>query len=204
MGESKGGGGGGGGSQSSPYENALANIATDMYMGTAGARKSFVDMFGDILGYKRNYDPSSNTFSWEFSKPNYDPTQLPTYQPVFGLQKQNLESQYQQAKQNIMGQVPKGGNLTGALTNLESGRASAMGTMPAQISAGILGPLLDKAYGVAFNTPTQSISGLSTAAGTYGNRQAAEMAQAAANQQSSYGLLGGLGQGIGKAVGSFK
>jgi hypothetical protein len=134
----------------------------------------------------------------------YDPTELPTYAPLFGLQKQSLESQYQQAKKNIMGQVPRGGNLAGSLGNLEMNRAATMGALPAELSGGILGDMLNKAYGVAFQTPTTTLSGLGAAAGTYGNRQAAAMAQSAANQQSSYDLLGGIGQGIGKAVGSFK
>jgi hypothetical protein len=142
---------------------------------------------------------------YESAYGRYDPTKLPTYKPLFGLQKQSLESQYQQAKNNILASTPTGGNLAGSLGNLETGRATAMGAMPAELSAGILNDMLNKAYGAAFQTPTTTLSGLSTAAGTYGNRQAAAMAQAAADQQSTYGLLGGLGgalgQGIGKAIG---
>ena len=132
----------------------------------------------------------------------YDPTKLPTYEPLFGLQKQSLESQYQRAKQNIMASTPSGGNLTGALTGLEATRASTMGALPAELSSGILGDMLNTAYGVAFQAPQTSIAGLGSAGSTYGNRQAAAMAQSAQDTQSSYGLLGGVGEGIGKAIGA--
>ena len=99
--------------------------------------------------------------------------------------------------------------MAGALTGLESSRAAAVGAMPAELGAGILSDLMNKAYGVAYQTPTTTLSGLGSAAGTYGNRQAtalsSSMAQQSANQQSSYGLLGSIGgavgSGIGKAIG---
>lgn len=135
----------------------------------------------------------------------YDPTALPTYKPLFGLQKQSLEDQYQQARKNIMSQNPEGGNLSGALANLEANRAATMGSAPAEIATNLVGDMLNKAYGIAFNMPTSTIAGYSNLASNATARQNAQVA-AAAQQYSSdnaanAGLWGGIGTGIGKLAG---
>jgi hypothetical protein len=68
------------------------------------------------------------------------------------------------------------------------------------LSNQIFQDLLSKTYGAAFNAPQQSMAGLASVAGTYGNR--ASMSQAAAAQQNA-GLFGGLGQLGGLALGGF-
>jgi hypothetical protein len=284
MGGGKGGGGSNVNVQPSPYEQALAQIATETYKNTANLRSGFLRDYENILGvgggqpgpgqatgtvapqYSGNqifvgpggqllssgqvqygviqpgqegiggkgatspvtgyyisdpqtgqpvqvspYGTQGGSLGYTPGTPSqsgqagmgarYDPTQLPTYAPLFGLQKQGLESQYQMAKQNLMGATPRGGNLTGAMTGLEASRAANVGAMPAQLSSTILTDMLNKAYGAAFQAPTTTLSGLSTAAGTYGNRQAAAMSQSAADQSSTYGLLGSVGEGLGKAAG---
>jgi hypothetical protein len=185
----------------------------DQITGNTGAQYYYVDpATGDYVSglSQTNLSPFPATMTGQggggYGTPGqasgrYDPTKLPTYAPLFGLQKQSLESQYQQARNNILASTPTGGNLAGALGNLENSRASTMGAMPAELSSGILGNMLDKAYGAAFNTPTQTLSGLGSAAGSYGSRAAAALASSAADQQSTYGLLGGVGSALGNVAG---
>jgi hypothetical protein len=57
--------------------------------------------------------------------------------------------------------------------------------------------MLNKAYGAAFNSPTTTISGLGSAAGSYATRQGATMAANAAESAGKDSLMGGIGSGLG-------
>jgi hypothetical protein len=131
---------------------------------------------------------------------NFEPQKLPLYQELFGLQKRSLESQYQQAKKNLMGVTPEGGNLTGALSNLENQRASTMGALPAELGGNILKDWMDKAVTIGWGGTPQAISGLSSVAQSQNAANMANMqAQAMSNNS---GIMGLLGQGIGQTFGS--
>src|SRR5574343_752577 len=81
---SSGGGGGGG---TNPYEMMMANIAGDVYKDTEGIRRGFYRDFGQLMGVPDTSDPSQRGLGPEaYNSPaSYDPTGLPTYQPLFGL-----------------------------------------------------------------------------------------------------------------------
>jgi hypothetical protein len=189
MGGGKGSGGGGdagagGRSGANPYETALAEIAKKLYEQTDPTRQAFLGQMGQV---------ASGTF---------DPMKSPTYAPMYSSARSGVEAQYGVAKDAIMGNTPRGGGQTEALANLEGTRASEVGAIPGAISANILNDLLNKSYGVAFGAPQQSMSGLASVAGTYGNRMSMAQQSAQAQQSALYGGLGTLGGiGLGTAIG---
>lgn len=162
------GGGGGGNAAPSPYENALSNIALDQYNRTIPMRSNLIKELTNV------------------SKGNYDPTASPVFAPIFAQGKQGIEGQYGVAKENILANLPRGGAQVQALTNLEMGRAEQAGSLPALISQDIMTDMLNKTYGAAFNTPQQSMSGLGTAASSFGQRQSQAMAANAQEQAAKY------------------
>lgn len=139
---------------------------------------------------------------------DFDPTNLPGYKQAFGLQKQSLESQYQQARRNLMGSVPQGGNLAGALTGLEANRATQMGAMPAATALPIMQDIRQRAENAGFQMPSTTLGGMTGLAGSLQNAQAmtqnaalqAQSNQYAADQSIYNAALGGIGSGIGKGI----
>lgn len=173
------GGGGSGDPAASPnqYETTLANIAQNTYSQTDPLRQALLGQMGNFMS--GGYDPQKS--------------------PLYAAARSGPEAQYKVAKDNVLGSTPRGGGQLGALANLESARASDVGGIPGDISAKLIEDMMSKSYGVAFGAPQQSMSGLSSVAGTFGNRQS--MAQAAAQQQQN-ALYSGLGQMGGMAIGS--
>jgi len=108
-------------------------------------------------------------------------------------QKDGIESQYGQAKENIISNLPEGGSMADALTKVEMGRAEQAGQLPAMISKSILDDMFQKAYGTATIAPQQSMAGLGSAASSLGMRQSASMQSQAAENAAKYGGLGYLG-----------
>lgn len=190
MGGGKGGGGGGVSVQSNPMQDiALAKqmqLMEKYDQQTEGFRQGLMSDYGQLRAE------------------DFDPTNLPMYKPIFGLQKKSLESQYQQAKDQIMGKVAPGGTLAGAVTNLEANRASTMGALPAQVAIPLVQDIRTRAETAGFNMPQVVLGGGSSVIGSLGNQQAASIAAAAnqyATDQSIYNAaLGGVGQGIGKGI----
>jgi hypothetical protein len=181
----KKGGGSSGGAKTSPYEEQLAKIAKGMYNQTAGMRKTLIGQGNDFL------------------TGDLDVTQMPQFSPTYALGRQGLESQYGQAKSNLMGNMPQGGALQAALANLEGSRASAVGSLPASISGNLTQDLFNKTYGTAFGAPGQAMQGLGMANSSWTSRanvqSMVDQQQAQANSQ----LMGGLGQGIGMIASKF-
>lgn len=172
----KSGGSGGGTTQISPLEQTLSDISKEMYSTTSGLRTSLLDHYNKVL--EGNYDYKSDE----------------AYAPLFATAKQGIEDQYGVARQNIMGSTPRGGGLTKALSNIETARASDMGTVPMNLQSQIANSLFNQATGTAWNAPQTSISALGQANNTYGMRMMQQQASAAQGKS-------GLGQGIGSLAG---
>jgi hypothetical protein len=127
----------------------------------------------------------------------YNPYNLPGYAPLYQLARTGLESQYNPARQSIMESTPRGGALYENLANLEMSRAQQAGSLPATIAAPLISDLYNKAYGVAFNSPQQSMAGLGAATSSYNQLQGltaqGQMQQAALANQNSLAGSAGLG-----------
>jgi hypothetical protein len=202
-----------------PYAEQLANIATKQM---ANARGVYEPIYEDFVRFLR---PDTGTMYFgdqnQYAKEptyrgtlKYDPQQLPAFNWLFTQGKQGIEDQYGQARQQIMSQMPRGGALEDALLNLEMNRAKSAGGLTAQIAAPLAQDIYNKAYSYAVGAPAQTMSGLSSAAGIYGNALNTALAQTyglqaqqqLANMQgktSNLGMLGlALGQSIGRSWGS--
>lgn len=164
----------------SPYESVLAQIAQDTYSQTDPLRQGFLQQMSSLL------DGS------------FDPQKTAAYAPMYAAARSGPEAQYNVAKENILGGTARGGGQTSALSGIEKARASDVGEIPGVLSSQITQDLLSKAYGTAFGAPQQSMAGLGSAAGTFGNRMS--MAQQAASAQNS-ALFAGLGTMGGMALG---
>ena len=146
-----------------PSGDAASAIANDMYGSTAKSRGNFIDIFDQLTSGKRGgYDIASH--------------------PAFAPMKQTIESQYQNAEDNIMGQTAPGGQLRDLLAQNEMSRAGSFGA----VSGDIMQDMLNKAYGASFNAPQAALAGLQT--GQYG-----EMFGQQQNQQ----MWGDIGNFVG-------
>ena len=134
----------------------------------------------------------------------YNPYNLPGYAPLYQLARTGLESQYGQARENIMASSPRGGGLAENLANLEMSRAQQAGSLPATIAAPLIQDIYNKAYGVAFGAPQTTLSGLGGAASSYnqlyGTQAAYQSAQATQAQQAGLAGAAGLGSLVGLGV----
>ena len=136
---------------------------------------------------------------------SYDPRIIPTYSPLYNAARSGLESQYDVARQQILGGTARGGAQTAALSSLDRGRAYDVGSLQSQITGSLVQDMINKAYGVAWSTPQTSMSGLGTASTTYGSRSntatAVAAQQALAQQQQTNTAMTGIGSAIGMGVG---
>lgn len=206
----KGGSSDSGGSTDNPYAAFQSGLASAQYTLTKPMRENMLRDWERMFGYTHtdpyamdpsNVSPGDNRLR---TATTMNPADLPTYAPLFGLQKQSLEQQYQMARKNLMGSVAPGGNLAGGLADIESSRAANVGALPAQLAGNITQDLYNKAYGYVTGVPQQSIAGIGNAAQTYASTQNAAL-QAAGQQYGSDQALagatyGGIGQGIGKGL----
>jgi hypothetical protein len=123
----------------------------------------------------------------EFMEGGFDPTQM----PVYNVGRQGIESQYDVARQNILGGMPKGGQMYDRLADMEVQRANQIGGLGAQIAQ----DEYNKLYGVATGEPLMSMGTLASVAGSQAGAQAQQ-------QAGKYGMTGALGQGAGGLLGS--
>jgi hypothetical protein len=157
----------------------------------------------NITGYKAQYAPS------DYVTKQYNPANLPGYTPTYDISRRGIEAQYNTAVQQAIGGTPRGGAMSDALNKLNLARAESVGQLPGQISSSIIQDQINKAYGAAFNAPSQAISGLSAANQGYVstqnsliNAQSQANQLAAAQNANSKSGLGTLGAGLGTVVGS--
>jgi hypothetical protein len=178
-----GGGGKGGDVQvpPNPYEGTQARIAEELWKMTGPVRGYQLDDFA------RFFSPGAK----------YDPSELPGFSPIYSSARTGLEDQYKQARESLLGNVPRGGAQIEALTQLEAGRAGDVGSLPSLISKDIISDLYNKAYGVAWNSPQVSLGGLGGAASTYTSRSNAAVAAQLQERQMGNQMWSGLGQAAG-------
>lgn len=170
------------------YEAQLAKMAKELFNQTGPMRGNLVNELTSV------------------SEGTYDPQKSPLFSPRFAEAKQGVEGQYGIAKQNIMSNAPRGGGLTSSLNSLEMNRAGTAARIPQEISSGIMNELMNKAYGTAFNTPAQSMQGMSGAAQSLSGRQSmamqADAAKQAAKKQAQGQMISGGAMATGYAMGS--
>jgi hypothetical protein len=165
--------------QSNPYSEAQAAIAKDFYGDTDPMRQ---ELFNQSMGFLNGTMPVDK---------------MPQFAPLYSMGKQGLEDQFAASKESIMGSTPVGGALTGALTNLETGKAAQLGSLPAQISSQLTQDVYNKTYGTAMGAPSQSMSGLGTAGGTYANTYNSQLAANTQQSLASQNMMLQLGTGAG-------
>lgn len=174
-----GGGKGGGGSNPgvSPYEAQQAAIASQLFGESTPIRQNLISQLGS------------------FTTGGAIPTLL---NPVYDVGKSAIEQQYNVAKQNLIASSPRGGSMADVLASLEANRASDLGTL----RSGIASDLFNRAFGVAFQTPSVALQGLGSAGSSYATRAQAETAAEANKVAAKYGMIGNLGLGTGRLLGS--
>lgn len=111
--------------------------------------------------------------------------------PVFRALKGQTEAQFANARNNIIGGTPAGGQLVSALTDLEGTRARALG----EGAGAVADSEMSRAFGLATGQTGQAVSGLGQAASLQ-----AMLAQSEADREA--GMLGALGAGAGAYFGS--
>ena len=99
--------------------------------------------------------------------------------PMWSPGKAAIEDQYQIARENILANLPVGGQLNEQLANLDIGRASSLTDLIGQIQQ----DMYNKAYGVATQTPQTSIAGLLGSGNIATQAQHAQMAADAGKDQ---------------------
>ena len=152
-------------------------MSQDYWNQSAGARNSVLNQLANFMGG------------------NYNLSELPMYGPG----KSAIESQYQNAFDNILANLPAGGQIGNAMADLERNRAADYG----QLVGNIQSDLLNKAYGVANQSPITTFGGLQGS--QYGLQGAGNtytgigntLAQQQAAQNS---LLGDLGMGFAMLI----
>lgn len=165
-----GGKGGGGSTKASAYEKTMAKIANALFEESTPLRQDLTSQYED------------------FAAGNYNPEELPGYAPLYSTSRAGMEDQYNVAKENVISNTASGGALTSALSDLETSRAQEVGSLPATISSSLVNDLMNKSYGVAYQTPSTAIQGLSAAS----TAQQSRLNRAAQQQTQSGGLLGDL------------
>lgn len=109
----------------------------------------------------------------------------PSVLPQFGAAKMIAEGQYKRARDNAISNIPRGGPMAEALTNLDIGKAQQM----TGLSADLVDRQLQQAFSLATGMPAQAMSGLGSSAAAQAQAQ-----QAAASQNAAKGqALGTLG-----------
>lgn len=167
----------------SPYEAAGAQIAQQTYKETTPIRE-------DLLSQMTN-----------FLQGGFDPSKSPTFAPLYANARAGVESQYNAAKDSVLGNTPRGGAQISALTGLASDRAGNLSNAQNTIFSNIFNDILQKTYGVAFNAPQQSMAGLGQAGSSYGNRYGAANQAYSAQQKNWMDLGMNMGQGVGSMFG---
>jgi hypothetical protein len=112
-----------------------ANMANQMYNQTQPLRQGFFDEWNQ-MNATGNPSAAMNT--------------------GYGVLRNPSESQYNVARQNVIGSNPKGGGLFDQLTNVETSRANSL----SQVMANLYQDERNKIYGTAMGEPQVSMSGL--------------------------------------------
>jgi hypothetical protein len=134
--------GGKGGAQEAASKAGAAQDLTlmqsmNLYNKTAPFRTAYYNMFNDLLSGKI-------------------PLEQEAFNPAFSAMLRPVNAQYDVARENVLGNTPVGGRLQDELTNVETARAGSVGNLTSQW----ITDMMNKMYGVAFQTPQTSMAGL--------------------------------------------
>jgi len=141
--------------------------------GAMGTQSQFINLLADLARQQNQLaqekwgavEPMFNQFAgnlFDVLQGNYQPGSSPMYGPL----REGVESQYDVAQENIMGNLPQGGALVDALANLETARASGLGN----ILAGLTQDDINRAFTMATgNIPDPSGMTMSSALAGQGN-----------------------------------
>lgn len=117
--------------------NQQYNISRDLWNNTGGLREG---VLGDLQSFLAGGSPSSLNF--------------------MGPARDNLEDQFNVAKENIIGSTgARGGQLSKALIDLNTNRAKAVGGLDANLRQA----LFNMASGIGFQTPQTALGGFDNA-----------------------------------------
>lgn len=160
----------------SEYADALQQIA-DLQTQQYTTSEDIAQQFRDVL-YPQLLTALGST-----------DTSTLTSLPVYSTSRSGLEDQYSVAKESL-GSMASGGGLTAALANLETARASDVGSIPGDLYNTLMGYGMDLA---GLNLGTDSLSSASTTTSnlldTYGDVYSAEL-----------GALGESGSSLGSLL----
>lgn len=152
----------------SPAEDTLNAMAKEYYTATNPWRQEYLNQTMALL------------------KGTTNPESLPGVKNLNTLSLQNVNAEYEKARNNIIATIPKGGRLSEALANLESKRASDIATAITQNAANAANQYLQSGYQAAFGAPAVANQGLGEAAGSYASRYGAREA----SQAGRYNTMG--------------
>ena len=158
-----------------PYSERAAIIADRLYDQTNPLRGEVINTIaGDLARYQ-------------------NPDQVYTT-PAYGAIKAYNDRAYRQAKDNILRTTPAGGALFDKLGDLDISRAQDMTTSLGNLWQQQRELALQRGSTAAFGTPGTTLSGLTGAAATESQAQAAAMQSNAAMGQGIGQMIGGLGK----------
>ena len=168
-------GGGTGGNMATGTPTDLAGMALDLYNRTAPARQSIIDRGTNFL------------------EGGLDVTQS----PMWGSGKNAAETQYQNARDAMMANLPGGGALQSSLATGETDKARTLTDLASRIGM----DEYSKIYGLASGAPQQSMAGMGVAGQTNATLAGQEMYQNIQEDAQKNQLYGDLGAGIGEGWG---
>ena len=206
----KSGGGGGGNAGNNPYTKALGRIANVTFDESSPMRRSITGTIGNVFGLDTSqWFPHTDAKGMPLKdgkgkKGQQGGTELyrtsggggqfydaPVIEGLFSATPQEraaIEQQYGLARQNALNNGLRGSALGRGLTEIDISRAGHV----ANLVGAEKQRALSTALGVAYNTPQQSMSGLSGAAGQFTSGAMAQQQMAAQQAASQSAGLGGL------------
>lgn len=172
------------------YAKQLGEITKRNYYASrptqGGVMKSLQEFLGVPYTGSYEFSPADlmnvDTSQWDYTK-----------SPAWAPGKMSSEIAYRQAQQNALANLPAGGVLDEAMMRTELDRARNLTNLGGQIGQ----DMWNKAFGVATQSPGQTMQGLGGAA----SAQAAANQAAASEKGAKSGALGSLGTGVGYMLG---
>ena len=168
-------GGGTGGNMTTGGPTSLTEMALDLYNKTGPARQSIIDRGTNFL------------------EGGLDVTQS----PMWGSGKNAAETQYQNAREAMMANLPSGGALQSSLATGETDKARTLTDLASRIGM----DEYNKIYGLASGAPQQSMSGMGMSEQTGATLAGQQMYQNVQEDAQKNQLYSDLGAGIGEGWG---
>jgi hypothetical protein len=167
-----------------------ARIAGELYDSTAGIRGQTLGNLGSFL--------QTGELPVGLAPPTQD---------LYRTGRENIESQYLNARDQILNQTPvRGGEMNTAMRALAMQRAGDVGRLQTDIRAQVEQPirnqLFSAALGTAFGAPPQAMAGLNLGATQFGNVANRALGEQLHREDAAKGELQQIGQMIVMAAGT--